>query len=299
MFSYRLYLLGCLLLPLWLAGREVNEAAEAKGRKPARKQKNAATPKEAVELYAKAVKNGDVDGALNQLDELPRRFFRLVVASKRARINWEAAADKKFGKGKRKRDIALFEPEDIEVLSEEKKQEGVVLLKCKLNRTKERFYWAIKEGAAWELFPPVGEGGKPEDAHPRKWEELLDHFDETGVKEQVVRVDKETRAIRAGKYRTRAEAEKALRGALKKRFRNKVERALADCVALAARVEKYRVDHGDPSSLQDLVTNGAIPADKLNDPWGKPYQLDLNGRKARVFTVSPKTKLIESGPAGG
>ncbi len=78
----------------------------------------------------------------------------------------------------------------------------------------------------------------------------------------------------------------------------KDKRAFTDCVALAAEVEKYRVDHGDPASLQDLVANGAVPADKVKNPWGQDYTLDLSGRKARVFTQSPKGKLIESGPAG-
>src|SRR3954465_4437804 len=82
----------------------------------------------------------------------------------------------------------------------------------------------------------------------------------------------------------------------------KVGRAKTDCQALAEEVEIFKLNNETyPQSIDSLAQaqpNGGdplVPADKLRDPWGKPYQIDAAGLKARVFTTSPKGQVVESG----
>ncbi len=81
----------------------------------------------------------------------------------------------------------------------------------------------------------------------------------------------------------------------------KVMRAKVDCVALAAQVENYYTRTGNyPGSIAELARdqpNGGaplVPADKVNDPWGKPYQLDITGVKVCVFTTTPEGVKISN-----
>ena len=85
---------------------------------------------------------------------------------------------------------------------------------------------------------------------------------------------------------------------------SKISRAKIDAEGLSAQVETYKLNNGDyPGNIQALAQpqpNGGpamVPPDKINDPWGKPYQVDPNGQhnggnKADVFTTSPKGQLI-------
>jgi general secretion pathway protein G len=84
----------------------------------------------------------------------------------------------------------------------------------------------------------------------------------------------------------------------------KVSRAKIDAESLSSLVEQYKLNnHEYPSSIQALATsqpNGMgplCPPDKINDPWGKPYQIDPSGRhnggqKADVFTTTPKGQTV-------
>jgi general secretion pathway protein G len=82
----------------------------------------------------------------------------------------------------------------------------------------------------------------------------------------------------------------------------KVSKARADCLALAEQCEIYKLHNNDtpPGSIAALTTNQPngdgplVPPDKVKDPWGKDYQIDSNGLKIRVFTSSPKGKMIDS-----
>jgi len=70
---------------------------------------------------------------------------------------------------------------------------------------------------------------------------------------------------------------------------SKVSIAKAECKALAEQVDIYKVNKDEtPNSLDALVQAEMMSADKIKDPWGKPYQLDASGAKPRVFTTSPK-----------
>jgi len=82
----------------------------------------------------------------------------------------------------------------------------------------------------------------------------------------------------------------------------KVSRARIDARKLAAQVETFKINNegSAPSSVQDLIAaqpNGGSPLatpDEVVDPWGKPYQLDASGDVARVFTTTPKGKVIDN-----
>jgi hypothetical protein len=268
----------------------------AEARTPGPRIKTATSPKEAVAFFVEANRKGDVDGILNQLDKTPREYFRLVLAPDRAFNAWHAAADEKFGKKARKGGPLRIE--SIEVLSE-KREGDKALLKCKEtwprlrgkgSDTRERFYLAVKVAGAWKLVPPEGAGARPADADPKKWQGALEKVNTKGIKAEVARIDAQTRTVKAGKFKTREEAAVWLGGL----HQHRALRAFVDCVGLAVEVEKYRIDHGDPTSLQELVKAAAIPPDKLIDPWGKPFQLDLSGPIARVFTTGPLGDLIES-----
>jgi len=75
----------------------------------------------------------------------------------------------------------------------------------------------------------------------------------------------------------------------------KVSKAKIDCKGLAEQVEMFKLNNDQPpGSIQALTQaqpNGGeplVPPEKVNDPWGKPYQIDASGPKARVFTTTPK-----------
>jgi hypothetical protein len=84
------------------------------------------------------------------------------------------------------------------------------------------------------------------------------------------------------------------------------DRARIQVEALSSGVEQYKLmnDGNAPPSLQDLTqpqpNAGGTPitaADKLIDPWGKPYQYDPagpknNGTKPDVWTQAPDGTVI-------
>jgi general secretion pathway protein G len=81
----------------------------------------------------------------------------------------------------------------------------------------------------------------------------------------------------------------------------KVSKARMDCQSLAAACDTYKLNNDTyPGSIDALAQNQPnggdplVPADKLKDPWGKPYHLDSSGLKARVFTTSPKGVTIDN-----
>jgi type II secretory pathway pseudopilin PulG len=82
----------------------------------------------------------------------------------------------------------------------------------------------------------------------------------------------------------------------------KVGLAKSRCKKLAEAVTTYRVNNNDawPGSVQDLTQtqpNGGSPLatpDEVLDPWNKPYQIDTSGEGARVFTTTPKGKVIDN-----
>ena len=82
----------------------------------------------------------------------------------------------------------------------------------------------------------------------------------------------------------------------------KISRAKMDAAKLAGYLEQYRLanDGQYPATIEGLATtqpNGgepfATPAE-VRDPWGKLYQLDVSGSRARVLTTTPKGVTIDS-----
>jgi len=81
----------------------------------------------------------------------------------------------------------------------------------------------------------------------------------------------------------------------------KLGKAKADCHSLAEQVEIYKLNNDAyPGSIEALTTaqpNGGdplVPGDKVRDPWGKLYQIDGSGLKARVYTTGPKGQVIDN-----
>jgi general secretion pathway protein G len=79
---------------------------------------------------------------------------------------------------------------------------------------------------------------------------------------------------------------------------SKISKAKIDTKKLAGFVEEYKLknDGAPPASIQDLAKGDSPLAsqEELMDPWSKPYNLDANGAKPRVFTTSPKGQVIDN-----
>jgi general secretion pathway protein G len=84
----------------------------------------------------------------------------------------------------------------------------------------------------------------------------------------------------------------------------KLSRAKIDAESLSNLVEQFKLNNNEyPGTIQALTTQQPLggsamaPADKVIDPWGKPYTVDPSGQhnsglKADVYTTSPKGQLI-------
>jgi general secretion pathway protein G len=89
---------------------------------------------------------------------------------------------------------------------------------------------------------------------------------------------------------------------------SKISRAKIDCEGLSTLCETFKLNNNQyPTSIDQLSQpqpNGGSalsPADKLRDPWGKPYQVDGNGarnggNKCDVFTTTPAGVIVGNFP---
>ncbi len=76
---------------------------------------------------------------------------------------------------------------------------------------------------------------------------------------------------------------------------SKVSKAKIDAKGLAQQVEMFNIKHDRlPTSIQELTQNvngvpPLVPADKVIDPWGKPYELevqdDAGSQRIVVFSM--------------
>ena len=75
---------------------------------------------------------------------------------------------------------------------------------------------------------------------------------------------------------------------------SKVSKAKIDCKGLAQQVETFKLKHDRaPTSIQELTQNvdgvpPLVPADKIIDPWSKPYELEVQNDQGaeRVIVFS-------------
>jgi general secretion pathway protein G len=81
----------------------------------------------------------------------------------------------------------------------------------------------------------------------------------------------------------------------------KISTAKIEARGLAQQCETFKLNNGDyPSSIEQLAQqqpNGGapmVPADKIMDPWGKPYQVTSDGLHAVVVTTAPNGVQISS-----
>jgi Type II secretion system (T2SS), protein G len=74
--------------------------------------------------------------------------------------------------------------------------------------------------------------------------------------------------------------------------------AKMDMKSLERAVTDYCIKKGEyPPNLDTLVSEGAVNADGLRDPWKHEYQYDPNGRKNKgarpdIWTVTPSREII-------
>jgi len=82
----------------------------------------------------------------------------------------------------------------------------------------------------------------------------------------------------------------------------KISRAKMDVRKLSSLVNTFRLNNEDqiPGNLQILTQqqpSGGDPMalpEEIIDPWSKPYQIESNGDKFVIFTMSPKNQRIDN-----
>jgi hypothetical protein len=256
MFTSRQFAVGCLILVLGSTGcGKIKEKVEA----DVTKKGQAGTPQEAVELYVAACKKKSIGGVLKLLHPTVRKVVaaHLRYDSNKASEAYERAENEKFGKAQdvkapeayrderwepfanqNSSTFAYLALESLEIVSEEKKDEDRVVLKCKATRFNpknpdgrlkpedlpyEKTWVAVELPAekeetkglhrpkSWKLIPPeLGKDGKLGDADLARWEWWLasDSVKDNlaDVKRTVQIYEAEIKAIKAGKYKTAKEA---------------------------------------------------------------------------------------------
>jgi hypothetical protein len=219
-----------------VGGTQVTQSAE--------KPKNAASPEEAVKYLLEAARSADTDGFLAQLGGHTRALFEM---GKAIEIQ-EAALEEKFGKvakaGARpsmKRELEKFTTQTIKLVGQARKgKDRVALTVWQIRKHSngeqsigEETWIGIKEDKGWKIILPekgvIKEVTKTAtDGKEVKVQVLQSR--EVGVTDSAAMqkmltgakqsLDELTKQIKAGKYRTRDEAETALKEA-KSRLREK------------------------------------------------------------------------------
>ncbi len=217
-----------LFLTLLFAGLLVVPARTAE-QAAAGKSKPAATPEEALEQFTKAAQAGDADAVLNVFAAQPRKILAFAfdateMVGKAAQKHYDAL-DAKFGPDPRgkppfdlsnpKKAMVQHLPKKIDVLSKMPMGDDKVELKVKTtvtdpftkqDTTHEETLPLIKVGGGWKLMLPANEM-----EHVAKKD--LDKS-QAFAKKMVEALEQAAKDVKAGKYATRDEAEKALNAAM-------------------------------------------------------------------------------------
>jgi hypothetical protein len=186
----------------------------------AQKPREAATPEEALRFFTEASRSGDLNAAIGQMASPVRVFFKQMQRSEALHRTFEKTLDQKFGKDPvtQKRPSLkeqLQSLKNLKVVEKKDRGKGVALLRATATRsrngkqiTDEQEFLVLKEGNAWKISPvPVDLelNGNVREGLAKQIEPMLKQ-----LARAVEGLKKTTQALKAGKYKSRREAQQAL-----------------------------------------------------------------------------------------
>jgi hypothetical protein len=205
-----------------------------------KKTRAAATPEEAVKLYLEAARAVDVNGVLSQLAEPERSYYQANIQLQQVQAALNGALDDKFGKDKNAPPPFTFRDflksiKDLRV--SKKKPDGKAKVELTLWQTsgpkgEERIdefqAAAVKEKDGWKLIFPLGQPLPPKKVAKKgpdgkEVEVYVNTTDESRAPSAEKMkytaktmpgyqkaMEKVTKDIKSGKYKTKAEALRAI-----------------------------------------------------------------------------------------